>query len=170
MSQIFRARLHGQHHWAVHQGNILRQIWQILNAVMHGEGHLYHIAFLPLAVDSNIRRGTCYDRYGFTIYLDFKLSWFYPTRKPYLKRKLPLTLSNGQSAGLAIWETGLLTKYDTFLFPVQFRRYEEVDEEVVCLLGIDKLSILSMILHTCSHTAPHGFIGCRVVTIMARTG
>ena len=37
-------------------------------------------------------------------------------------------------------------------------------------MGIDKLSVLTVILHSCSHTAPHGLVGSRVVTVMARTG
>ena len=37
-------------------------------------------------------------------------------------------------------------------------------------MGIDKLSVLTVVLHTCSHAAPHGFVGSRVVTVMTRTG
>ena len=36
-------------------------------------------------------------------------------------------------------------------------------------MGIDKLSVLTMILHTCTHTAPHGLVRSRVVAIVART-
>ncbi len=37
-------------------------------------------------------------------------------------------------------------------------------------MGIHKLSVLAVVLHTCSHTAPHGLIGSRVVTVMTWTG
>ena len=37
-------------------------------------------------------------------------------------------------------------------------------------MRIDKLSVLTVVLHTCSHAAPHGFVGSRVVSVMTRTG
>ena len=37
-------------------------------------------------------------------------------------------------------------------------------------MGIDKLSVFTVVLHTCSHATPHGFVGSRVVTVMTRTG
>ena len=37
-------------------------------------------------------------------------------------------------------------------------------------MGINELSVLAMILHTCAHAAPHSLIGSGVVAIMTRTG
>ena len=39
-------------------------------------------------------------------------------------------------------------------------RDKKVHEEVIALPGIDELSVLAMVLHTHTHAAPHGFVGC----------
>ena len=52
--QILSTRLHSQHDRAVHQGNILWQVGQILHAVVHGELDINHIALFPLAIDGYI--------------------------------------------------------------------------------------------------------------------
>ena len=90
-------------------------------------------------------------------------------------RPLPLPcrggeISDGDLAGLAVGESCFLLQRDALLPPVQFRGDEEVHKEGISLLGIDELSILAVVLHTCSHTTPHGLVGSRVVAIVTRTG
>ena len=55
MRQVLGTRFHGEHHGTVHQGDILRQVRQILHIAVHREIHLDYIALLPLAVDADIR-------------------------------------------------------------------------------------------------------------------
>ena len=37
-------------------------------------------------------------------------------------------------------------------------------------MGIDELTVLTVVLHACAYTAPHCLVGCRVVAIVTRTG
>ena len=76
-----------------------------------------------------------------------------------MQRKLSLTLNDGDLAGLAVREGGLLTERDAPLLPVQFRADEEVHIEGVAHVGIDELAVLAVILHARAHAAPHAFVG-----------
>ena len=168
--QVLSTRLHGQHDRTMHQGNILRQVGQILDAVVHREVQLHHITLLPLPADGNIAGRTGDNINRLAVHFHAELTRLHPTRIAHLQRKLALTLSNGQLTRLCIGETSLLTEHDAAFLPVQLGRYEEVHKQVVALMGIDELTVLAMVLHTCTHAAPHGLVRSRIVAIVARTG
>ena len=103
----------------MHQGDILRYIGQVFHAIMHGERHLYDVALLPLAVDSNIRRRTGCDVNRLTVDADFEIARLYPTRITHQQRELPLAASDSNLARLAIGKRRFLLQCDALLTPVQ---------------------------------------------------
>ena len=111
-----------------------------------------------MAADGDIAGRTSYDADRFAVNLHVELTGLNPTRIAHLKCELTLTLGNGNLAILCIGETGLLTKHNAAFLPVQLCRYEEVYEQVVALMGIDKLTVLAVVLHTRTNAAPHRFV------------
>ena len=55
VGQVLCARLHSEQDRTVHQGDVLRYVGQVFDAVVHGEGDVNDVALLPLAVDGDIR-------------------------------------------------------------------------------------------------------------------
>ena len=119
MGQILRASLCRKHDGTMHQSNILRLIGQVFHAVMHRESDIHHIALLPLTTDGNIRRRTRNNADGLAIYFHLELTRLHPTRITHLQRKLSLTLSNSNLAGLSIGELSFLTKHHILILPIQ---------------------------------------------------
>ena len=136
---------------------------------MHGEMNGDHITTLPFTVDSDIRRRTADDAYRFAVYLNLKLSGTNPSRITKIKAETAFAFGNGNAAFLTIREGCLLTKYNATLFPIQFGSHEKVHKESITHMGVDELPVLAMVFHTGTYTAPHGFVGSRVITVMTWT-
>ena len=77
---------------------------------------------------------------------------------------------------LGVWESGLLTNHHLPFFPIQLGSHEEIHVQCIILrlhtliVRPDKLSVLSVVFHTCSHTTPHCLIRSRIIAVMTRTG
>ena len=76
----------------------------------------------------------------------------------------------------SVWESGLLTNHHLTFLPIQLGSHEEIHIQCIILrlhtfiVRPDKLSILSVVFHACSHATPHCLIRGRIVAVMARTG
>ena len=104
----------------MHESDVLRLIGQILDAVVHGEGDVHHIAFLPFARDGDIGRRPCDDADRLAVDHHLELTRLYPSGIAYEQVESPLALSDGDTAGLSIGEVRLLAKDDAFFLPVEF--------------------------------------------------
>ena len=154
----------------MHQGDVLRLVGQILDAVVHGERHFDDVALLPVTVDSDVARRAGDDADLLAVDLYLKLSGCHPPWVTHQQGELSLAIGDGDAAALAVGEGSLLTECDALLLPVQFRADEEVHVKGIAHMGVDELSVLAVILHACAHAAPHGLVRRRVVAVVTRTG
>ena len=168
--QVLGARLHAQHDGSVHQGDVLRYVGQVFDAVVHGEPHLHHVALLPFAVDGDIAARSGVDVDGAAVYRHGEVARLHPSGIAHQQGEVALPLGDGDFAGLGVGELGLLPELHAPLAPVELGGDEEVHIQRVALMGVDKLAVLAVVLHSRAHAAPHGLVGGGVVAVVARTG
>ena len=116
---VLGARLGGKQDGTVHQGDVLRHVGQVFDAVVHGERDVDDIALLPLAVDGDVAGRSADDVYGLAVYLYGELSGLYPAWIAHQQRELTLALCDGDTTRFGIGELCFLTDYDALFFPVQ---------------------------------------------------
>ena len=154
-THILRSRLHAEQDRTIHDCHILRHIDHRFDVSVHRHRNLYLVTLLPFALDA--------DKSTPGWLADFQ-------------DESSLTLGYFYNRCLSIREGGLLTNHHLSILPIQLGSHEEIHVQGIVLrlhtlfVRPDKLSILSVVFHTCSHAAPHRLIRSRIVAVMTRTG
>ena len=172
-THILRSRLHAEQDRTIHDCHILRHIDHRLDVSMHRHRNLNLVTLLPFALDA--------DKSILLITIGIKTNTLHgevitPRWFTNLQGEDTFSLSYFYMRCLSVWESGLLTNHHLPFLPIQLGSHEEIHVQCIILrlhtliVRPDKLSILSMVFHTCSHAAPHCLIRGRIVAVMARTG
>ena len=172
-THILRSRLHAEQDRTIHDCHILRHIDHRFDVSVHRHRNLYLVTLLPFALHA--------DKSILLIAIGIKTNTlhgevFTPGWLTDFQDESSLTLGYFYDRCFSIRESGLLTNHHLSILPIQLGSHEEIHIERIILrlhtliVRPDKLSILSVVFHTCSHAAPHRLIRSRIVAIMARTG
>ena len=150
----------------MHDGYIVRNIRHVLNPVRHRQADFHDIAFLPFAVDGDIRRRGGIHSHGLAIDGNSHRTGLEPSGATDIYLELALTGNNGKLGTFLGRESGILA-YDYLpVLPIQLRCHEQVDVQIIIYMGIDESPVFGLILHARSYTAPHGFVRDGIDAVM----
>ena len=149
---------------AIFEGDIFLQVRTLLVSQCHRQVDSYYITLLPCVADKAVTilyRHICHS-YRYTVEADGK-SFAYPWW---------LSDSDGVGSTLVYWQLCLLLTREIRLlcqgkvFVLQCWWCEEVHiQSAATIMCVDEVSILWVILHTCSYAAPHILVHLTMYTV-----